>query len=103
MSGVAVQDGAGTLGRKRGQPTVLRGQDTIGRHQGQRAAAGALTEQHRHRRHGKTDHLGDTPGDLPGQAALLGLLRQRRPGGVDDGHQGQVEVGGQAHAAARLS
>src|SRR5665647_3841311 len=84
MVDVAVQDRRGALRRHRRQPRVLCADDTVGGHERERPSAGALAEQHAQR--GRIEHhqLGKTSGYLTGQAALLGLLAQRSPGGVDD-------------------
>ena len=100
---VAVHDRRRALRRQRAQPAVGRGQHPVGRHQRQRAAAGALAEQHRQRRRLEHHQVVQAAGDLPGQPALLGLPGQRGAGGVDEGDQRQPQLLGQVHAAPRLA
>ena len=100
---VAVHDRARTLRRQRRQPAVLGGDHPVGRQQRERAAAVALTEQQAQGRRVEGDQVGEAAGDLAGQPALLGLHRQRGAGGVDHGHQRQVQLGGEPHPAPGLA
>src|SRR5699024_12681576 len=47
--------------------------------------------------------FGQAACDLAGDSALLGGLGQRRTGSVDDGHQRQVQFGGQDRKSTRLN
>ncbi len=96
-----MDDRRGSLGGQRGQPGVLGADHSVGGQDRQGAAAGALPEQDAQRGRREHDQVGEGPGDLAGQPALLGLLGQCRALGVDDRHQGQVEVGGQPDATTR--
>ena len=82
---------------------MLRGYHPVGRQQSKGAATGALAHHDRQRRSLQHHHVGETAGDLTGQPALLSLDRERRARGVDDRHQGEVELVGQMHAASRLA
>ena len=81
---------------------MLGGDGAVRGQEGQRPAAGSLSEQHGHRGGVEPDEVVQGAGDLAGQAAFLGLLGQGRAGGVDDGEQRQPELLGQAHAAPGL-
>lgn len=82
---------------------MLGGDHPIGGQEGQCPAPVALAEHQAEGGGGEGDQVGETPGDLPGETAVLGLRGEGGASGVDDGDQRQLEVGGQPHAPPRLT
>ena len=103
VCGVVVDDRARPLRWQRREPGVLGGDHAIRRHEGERASAAALAEQHGDARHGQPRHVGQAPGDLAGECALLGARGQVGARGVDHRDEREAELLGQAYPALRLA
>ena len=96
---VPVQDRGGALGGS-GESHACCAHTTRSAGRGPVPHRPALAEQYAQRGRLEGDELGEASGDLSGHATLLGLLRQRCTGGVDDADQREVQLARQRHPHA---
>ena len=82
---------------------MLGAEHPVGRDQRECSAPGSLTEDQRYRGGIEVGEVSEAAGDLAGDAALFGVLRQGRARGVDDRHERQVQLCGQTHSTAGLT
>src|SRR5579863_10070838 len=103
LAGVAVDDGGAAFGGDNAVISVLQHIDAIGDAEAERAAAAAFADHSGQDRNAEARHLAQVDGDGFGLAALLGVDAGIRAGGVEEGDNGPVEFGGEAHDAKSLA